>query len=210
MVLTYSSFLPDVRKKILKRKRHDLEQSENLRKIFHMDPMVAYKRGSNLRDVLVHQKTKRAMFGRGERGREDCKKNCVICQKTYGGEGKEKVEGPNGKCTYDGTIGCRSSNIIYGIWCAKCQTVCYVGETGDTLYTRAQNHLSSIRVPNPTICLPVRLHFREDGHSIDDAWVVGLERVWERNVEYRRAREKRWIGLLGTGRMAGGMNKKCK
>ena len=79
--------------------------------------------------------------------------------------------------------------------------MCYVGETGDPLYIRTQNHLSSIRTHSPTVCLPVRMHFREQNHSIDDAWVVGLERLWERNVDFRWARERRWIGLLGAGRM---------
>ena len=136
----------------------------------------------------------------------------MICQRTYVGDGKddEKVMGPQGLCTFDRTIGCRSSNVIYGIWCAKCKIVCYVGETGDNLYARTQNHLSSIRAHSPAVCLPVRMHFREHNHSIDDAWVVGLERVWERNVEYRRARERRWIDLLGTGRSAGGVNTKCR
>ena len=110
--------------------------------------------------------------------------------------------------TFDRTIGCRSVNVIYGIWCVYCKCVCYVGETGGCLYARIQNHLSSIRAISPATSLPVRRHFCSPGHSIDDLKVVGLERVWQQNVDYRRAREKRWMNLLGTQGAVSGLNKR--
>ena len=73
---------------------------------------------------------------------------------------------------------------------------------------RVQNHLSSIRAENPTVCLPVRNHFHSPLHSISDVRVVGLERVWSENVEYRRARERRWMNLLGTQGAVNGLNKR--
>ena len=54
--------------------------------------------------------------------------------------------------------------------------------------------------------LPVRRHFLERGHAIDDLRVVGLERVWRSEVDYRRAREMRWMRLLGTANAVGGLN----
>ena len=112
----------------------------------------------------------------------------------------ERVAGVSPGCvtTYDRTTGCRSENVVYGIWCDACKCVCYVGETGGRLYTRIQNHLSSIRAENPAVPLPVSSHFRSADHNVSDVRVVGLERVWRQNVEYRRARERRWISLLGT------------
>ena len=41
-------------------------------------------------------------------------------------------------------------------------------------------------------------HFNECGHSISNVKVVGLEKVWKNWVTYRREREQRWMGLLGT------------
>ena len=78
--------------------------------------MIAYSRGSNLRDVLVNRKANKVMFGKKSRGREDCSGNCVVCQRTYVGDGKdeEKIMGPQGVYTFDRTIGCRSRSIIYG------------------------------------------------------------------------------------------------
>ena len=89
----------------------------------------------------------------------------------------EKLTGPskNEECTYDKTIGCRSRNVVYGIICGVCECVVYVGETGGTLYVRAQNHLSTIRCKRTE--MEVAAHFNGDGHSIKDASFVGLEKV---------------------------------
>ena len=54
MVVTFSSFLPDIRA-IIRKNRHILQRSDKLKKIFQIDPMVAFKRGSNLNDLLVHR-----------------------------------------------------------------------------------------------------------------------------------------------------------
>ena len=209
MALTFSRFLPNV-SALLKKNRHLLNRSERMRNVFPADSMVAYKRGRNLKDLLVHRKTRTALAskGEGERRVESCGKGCVICGRMY--DASERVVGPQPGCetTYDRTIGCKSVNVVYGIWCDVCKIVCYVGETGGCLYTRVQNHLSSIRAENPAVCLPVRNHFHSPHHSISDVRVVGLERVWSDNVEYRRARERRWMNLLGTQGAVNGLNKR--
>ena len=209
MALTYSRFLPNI-PALLKRNRHLLHRSERMRSIFTTDSMVAYKRGRNLKDMLVHRKTKVALASKGQSVRrvESCGKGCVICCRMY--DEREQVVGPQAGyvTTYDRTIGCKSANVIYGIWCDVCKCICYVGETGGCLYARVQNHLSSIRVDSPTVSLPVRNHFHSPHHSINDVRVVGLERVWRNNVEYRRARERRWMNLLGTQGGVNGLNKR--
>lgn len=207
MAITFSQYLPNI-KAILKNKRHLLQRSNRLSNVFPSDPMVAYKRAKNLKDMLVHSKTRRTTSKRDRQGTENCGKGCVICKRMYAES--ERVTGAKTKhvTTYDRTIGCRSVNVIYGIWCNVCRCVCYVGETGGCLYARIQNHLSSIRASNPAVVLPVRNHFCAAGHGIDDVRVIGLERVWRQNVEYRRARERRWMNLLGTNSAQGGLNKR--
>ena len=98
---------------------------------------------------------------------------------------------------YDKTIGCKSSNLVYGVWCTKCSKVVYVGQTGDTIYKRTQNHLSSIRC-NREGRIPVNRHFSERGHSETDFKIIGLERTWGNSEDRRKFREMRWVGLLGT------------
>ena len=116
--------------------------------------------------------------------------------------------GVNGICKYDKTIGCKSSNVVYGIWCDICRIVVYVGETGDILYRRFQNHMSTIRSDSHVADLPVPVHFRSAGHSAENVKLVGLERVWKNTTTYRRLRETRWMYILGTTRLQGGLNKK--
>ena len=106
MVLTFSSFLPDVRA-IMKKNRHILSKSDRLKGIFKSDSMVAYKRGSNLKDVLVHKKTRRAL---GTRGRQDCGGDCVICRES---STKESLcLGYMAPCTTTGLLAAKLQ-----IWC---------------------------------------------------------------------------------------------
>ena len=198
MVVTFSSFLPDVTA-IMRKNRHILQKSDRLKKIFRKDPMVAYKRGSNLKDLLVHRKTRKAL---GTRGRQDCGGGCVICKVFYEGD---TVPGAERSLHYDRTIGCKTSNLVYGIWCAKCSKVVYVGQTGDTVYKRMQNHLSSIRCKREGR-IPVNRHFTEGGHNEEDFRVIGLERTWGNSEDRRKFREMRWVGLLGTRKESDGEN----
>ena len=204
LVITFSSYLPNI-SKILKEKRHLLARSDRLKRIFDDGVFVSYRRGTNLKDILVHKKTKQ-LGQMGDSRKGDCGKNCVVCKVIYKQE--EKISGPGGasKCTYDKTIGCRSRNVIYGIFCEVCNCVVYVGETGGVLYQRVQNHLSNIRCNKND--MEVAAHFNGESHQLSNARFVGLEKVWKGWVTYRRVREQRWIGLFETHRRAGGLNKK--
>ena len=55
LVLTYSSYLPDIHN-IVRSKMHLLYRSEKMKKVFKKRPLVAYRRGANLADVLIHGK----------------------------------------------------------------------------------------------------------------------------------------------------------
>ena len=204
LVVTYSGHLPDINK-ILREKRYILDRSDSLKEIFDKNIFVSYKRGTNLKDILVHKKTK--LLGRqGIKNQGDCGKNCCICKVIYRKE--DRIQGPRADetCTYDKTIGCRSRNVIYGIFCEVCNCVVYVGETGGQLYQRIQNHLSSIRCKRTG--MEVAVHFNEGNHDISHLKVVGLEKIWKNWVTYRRVREQRWMGLLATYQGAGGLNRK--
>ena len=198
LVVTYSSYLPNIRE-IMHSNRHILHRSDRLKNIFQKDPMVAYKRGRNLKDLLVHGKTRRALT---TQGKQDCGRDCAICQVFYEGD---TVPGVGGPVHYDKTIGCRSSNLVYGVWCNKCEKVVYVGQTGDTIYMRTQNHLSSIRCRREGR-IPVNRHFSGGGHKEGDFRIIGLERTWGNSEDRRKFREMRWVGLLGTQRESEGEN----
>ena len=93
------------------------------------------------------------------------------------------------------------------IWCDVCKYDCYVGATRGCLYTRVQNHLSSIIARSPAVVLPVRSHFWSPDHGVGNARVVGLERFGCKMLTIRRRmREKRWMSLLGTQGAVGSSN----
>ena len=81
----------------------------------------------------------------------------------------------------------------------------YVGQTGDTVYKRMQNHLSSIRCKREGR-IPVNRHFTEGGHNEEDFRVIGLERTWGNSEDRRKFREMRWVGLLCTRKESDGEN----
>ena len=60
LVLTYPSHLPDIHN-IVRSKMHLLYRSEKMKKIFKKPPLVAYRRGANLADVLIHGKLNKIM-----------------------------------------------------------------------------------------------------------------------------------------------------
>ena len=57
--------------------------------------------------------------------------------------------------------------------------------------------------------MEVASHFSGEGHSVEDIRVIGLEKVYKNWVTYRRAREHRWMDLLGTYQRLGDLIKTC-
>ena len=66
----------------------------------------------------------------------------------------------------------------------------YVGETGNTVYTRHQLNLSRIRTGRNSD--DVTQHFRQVDHSINDYKIFGVEKTWK-TEEFRKIREQFWI-----------------
>ena len=96
--------------------------------------------------------------------------------------------------------------MVYLITCNAC-LVSYVGETGNQLRTRLNNHRSDIRHNNDT---QVARHFNEAGHSHADLRITMLESgpfSDDTSLEtiYRRNCASKWITRLKT-RQPGGLN----
>ena len=191
LVLTYTRALPNI-SKILNKRMEILRKSKKLSNIFKAPPQVSYRRGRNIKDILVHQKWSRTDKKSRKANGQACK--CKICSVTYKSGSAKGCE--NTHVPVNSTVNCKSSNVIYGVHCKKCEKVLYVGETSTKLYTRTQNHLSAIR--NKRTDQPVAAHFNSETHSITDFVVVGLEQVWKKDTTYRRLREQYWISRLKT------------
>ena len=78
----------------------------------------------------------------------------------------------------------------------------YIVETGTKMYERFQNHLSAIRRVTED---PVSVHFNKYLHSIKDLEIVGIEKIRQKDIHYRKIRESFWIDKLQTT-CRGGIN----
>jgi hypothetical protein len=95
---------------------------------------------------------------------------------------------------FQSSCNCGSSDVIYLITCTKCD-IQYVGETGQKLRDRMNNHKSTIRTKKPT---PIAIHFNSVGHTSENLSVVPIEQLKTNNFLHRRAREYYWQLRLGT------------
>ena len=100
-----------------------LHKSERMQEVFREEPMVAYRRDSNLSDILVHSKLKRDMPGQ----RTACKAESRVCNIQAGHDSM-----------------CTERDVIYGLTCTECGKVVYVGETGRQLKERVKEHLRDV------------------------------------------------------------------
>lgn len=129
-----------------------------------------------------------------------CKK-CVMCKYIIC---SGQFQDSKGK-TYQvkNHIDCKSSNVVYGVFCKKCNKIVYVGETGVTLYQRHVLNLSLIRRETND---PVAMHFYTDEHTVEDYSVIGIEKLYK-DETYRKFRENLWKKKLNTY-MPFGINKR--
>ena len=112
-------------------------------------------------------------------------KKCTIC--LCAREGNE-VE-VDKKYVFNDSISCKTSNLVYGILCKRCQKLVYVGETGTTLYERMANHISTVKNKKDD---PIPRHFNTDGHQIQDLEWMGLEKLRNKDIHMRKIRESFW------------------
>ena len=190
LVITYNKSLPNIQD-IVHRHMYILHGSKKMRKVFDDAPITAYRRDTNLEEILIHAKHKR-IFEKEDKGTCQCKKKCIICRHFKTGTKHKSIDGKI--YTFSDHIDCKTYNVIYGIFCKKCDAIIYVGETGCTIYERFQNHLSAIKREKDE---PVATHFN-DRHSIEDFSIVGIERIKKKDIHYRKVRESFWIEKLGT------------
>lgn len=149
-----------------------LAQDEALGAQYRM--MVAYRRGKNLGNMLVHSK-----LGPASRG---CKGRVRVTLVREGRSGVYKVKQD---------IPLNRKNCVYLIRCSLCGKR-YVGETKNTILTRMWGHRHAVRRGTAHI-VP---HFRR--HSIQSLKICGLEHNPEWSKRDRLRRERHWIERLGT------------
>ena len=146
-----------------------LYSSDKMKKAFPEPPMVSFRRPKNLKDNLVRSKLNTESSGGSFETCSD--RRCQLCRSnTTTSEFVSSVTGL--KYVIRGSLSCKSKNVIYLITCKKCGKQ-YVGETGDPLNIRINNHRSSIR--HQRLYLPVAEHFNSENHDCQDMSVLPID-----------------------------------
>ena len=188
LCVTYNRSLPDIQK-IVHEKLPILHRSNKMKTIFPRAPITAFRRDTNLEDMLVHRKHNRLI---GKDKPDKCSKKCAVCP-FITQEAELKTD--TNIFRFNNHINCKSSNLIYGISCKVCDRVVYVGETGTTMYERWQNHMSTVRRKTDN---PISRHFNSANHNMESMDVICLELIRRNDIHLRKIRETFWINKLGS------------
>ena len=166
-----------------------LQLSNKVGSIFSHKPLLASRRDSNIRDILVRSSVKHTPTG--PPGTHPCSNtSCLTCAHLCT---STNVQGPSGSFVVKRSFNCQSRNIIYAITCRQCPKI-YVGETERTLTLRFREHHADIRYNRPT---PVGKHFNSTNHSVND---VRIKAIWQMftSTTDRQEVESQFIHLLGS------------
>ena len=171
-------------------------QDPRLKEIFPQPPLVAYKRPPNIKDKLIRAKVPKSMNTRPKRiipGMKRCLR-CGVCP--FVEEGKTvRSTSNNIKVDVNTSVSCTTSNVVYLIGCKKC-TQQYIGETERTVRERFLEHKGY--VTSKLLSKATGAHFNQQGHSFSDMKVTVLEKIFNKNPQYRKTREKMWINRFNT------------
>lgn len=177
MLSTCYSKCSEQLKSIINRHWYILKSDSDLGDAFQNQPRIVYKRGKNLRDMLVHSDLpplpapRKSILAHIPDGNRKCG-SCAQCNYTY--KCNTYKHPHTGKSIpIKGIITCNTKSVIYLITCPCGKS--YVGKTSRELKVRIAEHRSTIRCKN--LNYPVAAHFVEAGHSVSALKYIGIEKV---------------------------------
>ena len=191
-VCTYNPALPNIGKIVnqywglLK-----FSQSDSVKAIHKAKPIIAYKRPTNIQDILVHSAMKKPVCNGyvSKCGRIRCT-HCKYITETDTFSSTTNSSNFNVKTS----LTCSSQGVIYLISCKKCQKQ-YVGQTQKKCSVRMNSHRFDIK-HHPDSYTNVSEHFNSSDHSINDFSFMPIDSV--SNNWQRLLKETKWMYLLGT------------
>lgn len=194
-VIHFDPRLPSI-SEIVRKHWRTMTKDPRLKEIFPVPPMVAYKRPKNIRDTLIRSKVPKAAQTRSKRktaGMRKCNK-CGVC--SYIKEGKTVQATANSyKVDINSSVDCSSKNVIYMLGCNKCPQQ-YIGETERMLRDRFTEHKGYVNTNN--ISKTTGAHFNSKGHSVSDMRITVIEKVFSKEHQFRKEREKLYIQKFNT------------
>ena len=202
LVVPYDPRLPEI-PAILKKHWRTMTLDPQLKEVFPLPPMVAYKRPKNIREKLIRSKVPPERNLRPKRKQPGCKKcnKCNICPYIKCCKNvKSTATGINAEIMQE--VDCQTKNIIYCITCKKCKMQ-YIGETGRVAKERFREHIGYVE--NKQLEKATGEHFNQKGHSVSDIEFVVLEKIFSLDPGVRKERESLFIKNFNTKHK--GMNK---
>ena len=92
-------------------------------------------------------------------------------------------------------LNCKTKNLVYCITCKKCPNQ-YIGETDRSLQDRFSEHRGY--VTRKIMHKATGEHYNLPGHKMADMEVTILEKIYNTDPQFRKAREKMWIERFNT------------
>ena len=187
-------------KNVLMKNFHILQADPDLRDIFPAPPLVAYKRDTNLGDLLVHSRLLCSTGNDTTPGTHPCGlSRCKVCRHV---SPATVIRGPKGNFTVRRRFTCQSADVVYAVICLLCSDATwwmYVGETYRPFAARAEEHLADARLGRNT---QVGEHFQRPGHCSDHISMVVLWQNGDARMR-RKFAEMDFAHKLGTFRPYG-------
>ena len=173
-------------------------QDKYLAECFTQPPMTAFRRQTNIRDLLIKSRIPPPLKPypeRNIRGMTNCGKSCPTCPLIQ--YGRDVKVDKNSTWQIAKKMSCNSYNVIYLLQCQKenCKKR-YIGSTGRQLKLRLGDHRGYIL--NQVTSRATGAHWNLPGHSLADLRVTVLEQCKKNSEEYRLEREKYFIRKFDT------------
>ena len=166
--------------------------------VFCNIPVIGFKRGKSLKDILVRAKLPKIDQGNGKCVK--CgKKRCGVCSSLKETQTFSNKEGREFSIK-NGTMNCDSKHVVYLLSCKQCK-IQYVGSTSTPFRLRYNNYKCCFRkfsagcpaVPQESL----HAHFAQDDHHGRDDWEFVLIDQAE-DIPSARRRETFWQNYLNT------------
>jgi hypothetical protein len=158
-------------------------------------PVVGERKGLTIKNILMPSALPCPQANTTNAGCRQCDRKCVVCKQHLQQTKHFQSFVTKETFTIRQDISCTTSNVIYLMWCGKCQDKQYVGQTENPLKTRFYLHRSHVNQNTGTL---VTSHFNLPDHSLADMKCVGIEKVFRQDLSTRLRRETFWRDKLKT------------
>ena len=196
-VITHNPRNPPLRH-ILRDEHPTIHKSSTMRLAMPEVPIVGERNCSSLRNILMPSILPRRTMSSSVGSHKCSAKRCVVCR-VHLVDCNSFTSDQTGETFHiRDSMYCKSTHVIYLLYCSKCKDQQYVGETGQTLTARIVGHRSDINTGAVEKCIHVVTHLNSAGHSLNDLRVFPIEQMRNSDKQSRRARERFWMSKLRT------------